>query len=119
MMTNNSNNSNNILMKILEKNEERVANDKINNIDNKNNRNLHDKTQNNNNNNNETTKKNRCMVCNKKLGLLGIKCKCDKYFCSEHRYSDRHDCTYDYKKSTQELLIKTNPVINPSKINKL
>ena len=62
---------------------------------------------------------NRCMRCNKKLGLLGIKCKCDLYFCSDHRYSDRHNCSFDYKKHGKELLTKNNPVISFSKIQNI
>jgi len=60
---------------------------------------------------------NRCMTCNKKIGLLGFQCKCELYFCSEHRYSDRHDCTFDYKSHGKELIAKTNPIIISKKID--
>mgnify|MGYP003705990237 CR=1 FL=1 len=62
---------------------------------------------------------NRCMVCNKKLHLFKIKCKCEKYFCSEHRYSDKHDCTYNYKEENKELLTKLNPLIIAKKIENI
>jgi len=39
----------------------------------------------------------RCMSCKKKVGLLGFHCRCGGTYCSEHRYSDKHECTYDYK----------------------
>ena len=29
-------------------------------------------------------KKNRCPVCNKKMGLLPFECKCGKFFCIKH-----------------------------------
>ena len=60
---------------------------------------------------------NRCMSCNKKIGLLGFQCKCEYYFCSEHRYSDRHECAFDYKSHGKELLIKANPNIVAKKID--
>jgi predicted nucleic acid binding AN1-type Zn finger protein len=60
---------------------------------------------------------NRCMSCNKKIGLLGIQCKCKYYFCTEHRYSDHHNCTFDYKTCSKELLKKANPIVIHSKIN--
>ncbi len=42
-------------------------------------------------------KKNRCGVCKKKVGLTGFTCRCGGLFCSIHRYSDKHDCKFDYK----------------------
>lgn len=44
-------------------------------------------------------KKNRCIICNKKVGLLGFECKCspNMKFCSEHRLPENHDCTFDHK----------------------
>lgn len=58
----------------------------------------------------------RCFACNKKIGLLGFKCKCEFTFCSEHRYSDKHACAFDYKAQGKELLSRANPVIAPKKI---
>lgn len=40
---------------------------------------------------------NRCWSCNKKIGLTGIKCRCDYYFCSKHRYPEEHDCNINYQ----------------------
>ena len=39
----------------------------------------------------------RCMFCKKKVGLLGFHCRCGGTFCEKHRYSDKHECTFDYK----------------------
>lgn len=61
----------------------------------------------------------RCFSCRKKIGLTGFKCRCEYFFCSEHRYSDKHDCDYDYKALGQELLQKANPVVVASKISKI
>lgn len=70
-------------------------------------------------NKNKETKKNRCMKCNKKLKLTDTPCKCGQCFCNEHRYSDRHDCKFDYKKLGKDLLEKNNPTIVSSKVDKL
>ena len=50
----------------------------------------------------------KCFICNKKVGLLGFTCKCDKdkLYCSLHRYAEEHNCTFDYKKEKQEKIIK-------------
>lgn len=58
----------------------------------------------------------RCWTCNKKIGLLGFKCKCDFTFCSEHRYSDQHACSFDYKAQGKQLLTQANPTISPAKL---
>jgi AN1-type zinc finger protein 5/6 len=60
---------------------------------------------------------NRCMSCNKKIGLMGFQCKCKYYFCTEHRYSDSHNCVFDYKTCGKEVLKNANPQVIPSKIN--
>jgi len=41
--------------------------------------------------------KRRCGVCKKKIGLTGFECRCGNLYCGIHRYSDKHDCTFDYK----------------------
>lgn len=61
----------------------------------------------------------RCFSCRKKIGLTGFQCRCEYFFCAEHRYSDKHDCDYDYKALGQELLQKANPVVVASKISKI
>lgn len=61
-------------------------------------------------------KTSRCWTCNRKIGLTGFQCKCEYFFCAEHRYSDRHDCDFDYKAQGKQLLTKANPTIAPSKM---
>lgn len=61
----------------------------------------------------------KCFNCSKKVGLLGFKCRCDYVFCSTHRYSDKHDCSFDYKTAGKAQLAKANPVVQGSKINKI
>ena len=62
---------------------------------------------------------NRCAKCNKKLKLSAIKCRCDKYFCAVHLYSDLHDCSFDYKNHGKKILEKQNPTVISQKMDKL
>ncbi|XP_071776948.1 AN1-type zinc finger protein 6 isoform X1 [Centroberyx gerrardi] len=64
-------------------------------------------------------KKNRCFTCRKKVGLTGFDCRCGNVFCSMHRYSDIHSCTFDYKADAAEKIRKENPVIVGEKIQKI
>jgi hypothetical protein len=58
----------------------------------------------------------RCWTCNRKIGLTGFQCKCEFFFCSEHRYSDKHECSFDFKAQGKKLLTKANPIIAPKKM---
>ncbi|KAK1409887.1 hypothetical protein QVD17_36416 [Tagetes erecta] len=62
---------------------------------------------------------NRCSGCKRKVGLIGFRCRCGEMFCSEHRYSDRHDCSYDYKAAGREAIARENPVVRAAKILKV
>jgi hypothetical protein len=47
-----------------------------------------------------------CWICNKKVGYLGFKCKCDYIFCGSHRHFSDHNCDFDYKNYDREKLVK-------------
>jgi len=64
-------------------------------------------------------KKSRCASCRKRVGLTGFYCRCGKLFCGLHRYSDQHECDFDYKSDAQAKIRKENPVIVGEKINKI
>ncbi|XP_017333847.1 AN1-type zinc finger protein 6 isoform X1 [Ictalurus punctatus] len=64
-------------------------------------------------------KKNRCFTCRKKVGLTGFDCRCGNVFCGVHRYSDVHNCTFDYKADAAEKIRRENPVIVGEKIAKI
>ena len=51
--------------------------------------------------------------CRRKLGLVPFTCRCNKDFCVEHRCSDSHSCTFDYKAEQKKELLKfmSTPVI--------
>merc|ERR1712227_151241 len=64
-------------------------------------------------------KKNRCLSCKKKVGLTGFTCRCGGLFCSIHRYSDKHDCNFDYKAMGEKEISEANPVVVAAKLNKI
>jgi predicted nucleic acid binding AN1-type Zn finger protein len=64
-------------------------------------------------------KNNRCAVCRKKVGLTGIECRCGGLFCGVHRYSDRHNCTFDYHEMAVQEIRRDNPLVVSEKIQKI
>ncbi|KJP89161.1 hypothetical protein AK88_01247 [Plasmodium fragile] len=67
----------------------------------------------------EAEDKKKCFFCCKRIGLLGIKCRCNHYFCSVHRYADAHNCTFDYKNYHKQQLIKNNVKVVADKVKKI
>jgi hypothetical protein len=76
--------------------------------------------------------KKRCCNCNKKVGLLGFKCRClnennePNEFCSNCRAQNfnigdktGHNCTFDYKQMGRILLAKNNPLIQTVKVESI
>jgi len=63
--------------------------------------------------------KKRCFACNRRVGLTGFKCRCGDLFCAQHRYSDMHDCSFDYKTAGRLAILKANPVVKAPKIDKI
>ncbi|KAK4281851.1 hypothetical protein QN277_013298 [Acacia crassicarpa] len=61
----------------------------------------------------------RCATCRKRVGLTGFSCKCGNVFCAMHRYSDKHDCPFDYRAVGQDAIAKANPVIKAEKLDKI
>ncbi|KAH7663940.1 AN1-like Zinc finger domain-containing protein [Dioscorea alata] len=62
---------------------------------------------------------NRCSSCRKRVGLTGFRCRCGDLFCARHRYSEFHDCSFDYKAAGREEISKANPLIRAAKIIKI
>ncbi|KAJ3149697.1 hypothetical protein HDU86_006874 [Geranomyces michiganensis] len=62
----------------------------------------------------------RCYSCKKKVGpATSFKCRCNQVFCSVHRYSDRHSCSFDYKGAGKVALAKENPVVRKAKLEEI
>uniref|UniRef100_A0A1B0C3F7 AN1-type domain-containing protein n=1 Tax=Glossina palpalis gambiensis TaxID=67801 RepID=A0A1B0C3F7_9MUSC len=64
-------------------------------------------------------KKNRCAECRKKVGLTGFLCRCGGLYCAVHRYSDKHNCTFDYREHGAQEIRRNNPVVVGEKIQKI
>ncbi|XP_004406083.1 PREDICTED: AN1-type zinc finger protein 6-like isoform X3 [Odobenus rosmarus divergens] len=54
-----------------------------------------------------------------KVGLTGFECRCGNVYCGVHRYSDVHNCSYNYKADAAEKIRKENPVVVGEKIQKI
>lgn len=61
----------------------------------------------------------RCSSCKKRVGLTGFKCRCGNLYCSSHRYSDKHDCPFDYRTAARDAIAKANPVVKAEKLDKI
>ncbi|CAM9812241.1 unnamed protein product [Lampetra fluviatilis] len=70
-------------------------------------------------NDKQKPKKSRCFSCRKKVGLTGFECRCGNMYCGLHRYSDKHECPYDYRSEAAEKIRKENPVVVGQKIQKI
>ncbi|KAI8927640.1 hypothetical protein BC831DRAFT_387004, partial [Entophlyctis helioformis] len=59
----------------------------------------------------------KCSICKKRLGpATTFKCRCNDVFCAAHRYSDRHDCSFDYKEAGKAALARENPLVKKDKV---
>ncbi len=62
---------------------------------------------------------NRCSKCNKKINVTNrFTCKCDKYYCSAHRYPEEHACDKmdEYKKESVQRLKEQLVKVSGNKI---
>ena len=62
-------------------------------------------------------KRMKCLVCKKKRCV--INCKCGKYLCLLHRFPDKHNCTFNYRKEHKQILKDKLPSISPLKVQKI
>ncbi|XP_047072286.1 zinc finger A20 and AN1 domain-containing stress-associated protein 10-like [Lolium rigidum] len=63
--------------------------------------------------------KNRCETCRKKVGLLGFACRCGGTYCGMHRHAGAHHCGFDYKAAGREQIARQNPLVAPSKLDRI
>ncbi|GLT96121.1 hypothetical protein SLE2022_137660 [Rubroshorea leprosula] len=62
---------------------------------------------------------NRCNTCKKRVGLTGFECRCGHLFCGVHRYSEMHNCPFDYQSAGRNAIAKANPVVKAEKLDKI
>ncbi|EEF33629.1 zinc finger A20 and AN1 domain-containing stress-associated protein 4 [Ricinus communis] len=67
----------------------------------------------------EQKQPNRCFVCRKRVGLTGFRCRCESMFCGAHRYPEKHNCTFDFKKIGREEIARANPLVVAQKLHKI
>jgi len=50
----------------------------------------------------------RCQMadCKTKIVLSDFACQCKGFYCSKHRHSETHACSFDYKAASNKLLEK-------------
>lgn len=59
-----------------------------------------------------------CSLCNKTLKFHNTyTCRCEKEFCSKHRFFDQHNCTFDYKSNVKDKLKAVNQKVAPKKLS--
>ena len=58
----------------------------------------------------------RCGGCNKKVGVMGFKCRCGTTFCGSHRYPEDHRCRFDFKAAARDVIARDNPVVKADKL---
>jgi len=61
----------------------------------------------------------RCWHCNKKLGILGVECKCGYYYCAKHRSTLDHECSYNFRSAYKKKLAKSNPTVVAKKMERI
>jgi len=49
----------------------------------------------------------------------GFDCRCGGHFCGMHRYSDMHQCAFNYHALAQSEIRKHNPVVAAEKVKKI
>ena len=68
-------------------------------------------------------KKNRCSHpdCRKKLTLIDLekKCDCSKSFCMSHFQPFSHNCDFDHKSKTKQIIRENNPKCENVKFEKM
>ena len=68
-------------------------------------------------------KKNRCSHpdCRKKLTLIDLekKCDCSKSFCMSHFQPFSHNCDFDHKSKTKQIIRENNPKCENIKFEKM
>ena len=71
-------------------------------------------------NTNVVVTKKRCLICNKKLGLVGgFECRCGGLFCSLHRSENMHDCSFNFAEAAMSGLSERLVVVGGEKIDKI
>lgn len=61
----------------------------------------------------------RCYKCNKRVGLLGFKCRCGVICCRPHLHAEEHDCTFNYQEFGRQVIETRNPKLVTEKFDRM
>ncbi|KAK2971147.1 hypothetical protein RJ640_008571 [Escallonia rubra] len=61
---------------------------------------------------------NRCSTCRKRVGLTTFNYRCGNMFCSVHRYSGKHGCTFDCRATPRDAIVGAKLVVKAQKSTK-
>lgn len=69
----------------------------------------------------EAVRPKRCQHegCKVKLMLADFACRCSGFYCSSHRFSEAHKCSFDYKAQGLDTLTKQMQTVAGTKLNKI
>lgn len=59
-----------------------------------------------------------CSKCQKK-SYMPFESRCGKYFCNKHRYSDKHNCQFDYRQQNAKRIKEENNKVRTAKLIKI
>ena len=57
--------------------------------------------------------------CKIKLMLADFACRCSQFYCSQHRSSELHKCSFDYKAVGKDALTKQMPAVVADKLERI
>ncbi|KAG7572726.1 Zinc finger AN1-type [Arabidopsis suecica] len=61
----------------------------------------------------------RCLTCRRRVGITGFRCRCGFVFCGTHRYAEKHECSFDFKRIGKDKIAKANPIVKADKLEKI
>lgn len=67
----------------------------------------------------ESNTQNICEICNKKIKIYVIQCKCKRNLCKNHVFPQHHNCDFDYKSAGKLILEKKLISVHSQKIAKI
>jgi predicted nucleic acid binding AN1-type Zn finger protein len=61
----------------------------------------------------------RCFSCSRRVGPVKFLCRCGYSFCSKHRLSEEHACSFDHSQDGRRRLAQDNPQVVAEKVAKI
>jgi len=57
--------------------------------------------------------------CKVKLMLADFACRCNSFYCSQHRFAEAHKCSFDYRAVSKDILTKQMPTVVGEKFQRI